>query len=103
MRKAQAVATLFFGLSLCLLPALVLGMDTKMPFGGSQLNEHAENLSTILFGPIARIAAIFGGVTGIIYGLIQHSITKIATFGGILLVSVALPKFINGFYTMLLP
>ena len=62
-----------------------------------------DSLSQVLFGPIAKIAAIFGGAIGMIFGLLQHSVTKFLTFGGIMLVSVALPDFIKSFYSILLP
>lgn len=103
MGKNLIYTALLCGLALCLEPALAFAVETTTPFGGAALNTHAESLSKVLFGPIAKIAAIFGGVTGVIYGYLQQSVAKMLTFGGIMLASAALPTFINGFYTMLLP
>ena len=90
-------------ISMCLLPAVAFAVQTGMPFGGDAINAHAESISKLLFGPVAKIAAIFGGVAGIIFGYLQQSVMKMLSFGGIMLLSVALPSFINGFYSMLLP
>lgn len=89
---------------LCMFPEVVEAVEqnANIPFGGAALNTHADNISKILFGPVAKIAAVFGGAAGLLTGFIQQSVTKILTFGGLLLASVGLPTFINSFYTMLI-
>lgn len=103
MRNQTFYTTLFLAVALCAIPEVLSAVQSGTSFGGDAINSHADSLSKVLFGPIAKIAAIFGGVTGVIYGYLQQSVAKMLTFGGIMLVSVALPTFINGFYTLLLP
>lgn len=103
MSKRQFYATLFFVVALSLVPEAISAVEKGTPFGGDVLNSHADSLSTMLFGPVAKVAAIFGGITGIIYGYLQQSFVKMLTFGGIMLVSAALPNFIKVFHSMLLP
>jgi hypothetical protein len=103
MRNRLIFTAFLCGIALCFMPTLVFAVQKGSPFGGDAINAHADSLSQMLFGPIAKIAALFGGVTGVIYGYLQQSVAKMLTFGGIMLVSVALPTFINGFYSMLLP
>jgi hypothetical protein len=99
--KKHLIYMSFF--SMCLIPAMSFAVEAGMPFGGDVINAHATEIARLLFGPIAKIAAIFGGIAGIIFGYLQQSVMKVLTFGGLMLVSVALPTIINGFYTMLLP
>lgn len=103
MSKKEILPGFLCGIVLLMLPSMILAAQTGTPFGGDIINSHADNLSQILYGPIAKIAALFGGITGVIIGYLQQSVAKVLTFGGIMLVSAALPTFINGFYSMLLP
>lgn len=95
--------TIVCGVALSIIPTILFAVDTDIGAGGAAINTHADAISKVLFGPVAKTAAFFGGVIGVIYGLCQHSWTQMLTFGGIALVSIGLPTFIKGIYTLLLP
>jgi hypothetical protein len=103
MTKRSILTILVCGIAMSIIPTLVFAVGTDLHAGGAAINKHADDLSKILFGPVAKTAAFFGGVIGVIYGLCHHSWAQMLTFGGIALVSVGLPTFINGLYTLLLP
>lgn len=103
MSRHLIYTAMIFGIALILVPEVLSAVQAGTPFGGDALNTHANDLSKMLFGPVAKIASIFGGIAGIIYGYLQQSFVKMLTFGGIMLVSAALPTFINVFHSMLLP
>lgn len=86
----------------CLFPDIVEAVSKDVPYGGADINAHADKISSLLFGPIAKVAAVFGGGIGILVGLVQQSVTKIMTFGGLALATAALPTFINNVFTILL-
>jgi hypothetical protein len=103
MKKNLLYKTMLCGIAFTLIPEAIFGVDTGTAFGGNIINDHANSLSNVLFGPVAKMGAIFGGITGVILGYLQQSAAKMLTFGGIMLASVALPAVIKGVYTMLLP
>lgn len=103
MKKHLIYTAMLLAIAFMLIPEEIYAVNTKVKFGGDALYEHADSLSDYVFGPVGRIAAIFGGASGVAYGLIQHSPAKILTFAAIMLGSAILPTFINGFYSMLLP
>lgn len=102
MKKNLVITSLALCALFCMFPDSVEAIQANAPNGGNVINTQADNISAILFGPVAKIAALFGGAIGLLTGFIQQSVTKILTFGGILLVSAGIPTFINSFYTILI-
>lgn len=103
MRKDLIYTAVVCCALLCLFPGIVEAVSADAPYGAAGIDAHANRISAFLFGPIAKVAAVFGGGVGILVGLVQQSVTKIMTFGGLALATSALPTFINSIFTLLLP
>ncbi|MFI5343137.1 MAG: hypothetical protein ACHQUC_02840 [Chlamydiales bacterium] len=103
MNRGLAGVAILGIIAISIAPEYVFSGEVGRSFGGDVINTHADSLSQFLFGPVARIAATFGGAVGIIRGYLQQSVGQMLTFGGIILTSAVLPTFINSFYSMLLP
>lgn len=64
-------------------------------FNTGQIVEETEKIRTFLFGPGAKIIAIFGGAWGIFQSIISGSVKPLLIYGGIGLAANFLPKFID--------
>jgi hypothetical protein len=77
--------------------------QTNDKFSGKEITDHANSISSFLFGPVARVAGVIGGGYGLVTSIITSSIRPLITFGGIGLGVNLVPKFIDTVFTMLLP
>lgn len=107
MNQRFLCCTLICGLVLTLMPDVVFAIKGN-DFGaladaGKAFESHATSLKALLFGPILRIGALFGGAVGIITSLLQGSFSKLCIYGGISLASVVLPSVIDTCFSVLLP
>ena len=102
MKKNLVITSLALCALFCMFPGSVEAIQDNAPHGIGVINKEAANISALLFGPVSKVAALFGGAIGLLTGFIQQSVTKILTFGGILLASACIPTFIDSFYTILI-
>lgn len=77
--------------------------NTDNAFGGQEINTFGTSVSSFLFGPLARLAAIFGSGFGVIQALLTSNYQRLVIFLGIGASVVILPTFINSVFTILLP
>lgn len=78
-------------------------VETTSKFSSSDISSHADDISSFIFGPVARVAGVLGGGYGLISAVLSSSVRPLVTFGGIGLGVALVPKFINSVFTLLLP
>lgn len=103
MYRGLATAVLLGIIALIIMPECAFAGQVGKGLGGDVINAHADSLSEFLFGPVSRVAAVFGGAIGMIRGYLQASGMQMFTFGGLLISGMVLPQFINSIYSLILP
>ena len=101
--KPIIIAALIVGVASVCLPSEMMGVENTTKFSSTEITQHANDLSTFLFGPVAKVAGVLGGAYGLISAILSSNIRPLITFGGIGLGVALVPKFINSVFTLLLP
>jgi hypothetical protein len=97
MKKSLIRALAIVGAIIVLMPCELIA-TTAADFGGAEIVKDAATVKTFLFGPIMRIAGIFGGAYGLLQAILSSSLKPLLVFGGIGLAVNIIPKFVDGVY-----
>lgn len=81
-------------LAVCLLPSETFADD----FGGDVITSKADDIKNFLFGPILKVAGIFGGAFGLYRAVATSSLGPLTTYGGIGLGANLIKEFIDKVY-----
>ena len=82
-------------LAICVLPNMGFAADN---FGGADITTKANEIKDFLFGPVLKVAGIFGGAFGLYRAVATSSIGPLTTYGGIGLGANLIKVFIDKVY-----
>lgn len=111
MKKNFICMSLFIILFIAIAPAFASTFDSAgsaavQEFGAKEIAQQGERINSFIFNVLLRIAAGIAGSYGLIMAFFSGSIRPLITYGGIALICVIMPYFINGIFTassMLIP